>query len=329
MVRGSFRLAIAGRATSGGRARWLGIRRKWLRHVGTLPYGAQLALMLLPLLAGLLLLVILPLALVLAVAFTDYDALTPPRWTGLRNVELLLRDPEFWNGLRASLGLAAAAVPLRIAGALLLALLLQRPEPGVGAVRAAVYVPTVVPDVAYALLWLYLFNPLFGPVNDLLLLLAAPFGLRPAGWLLDPVTAQAAVVVMLAWTVGEGFVVLLAALQDIPRELHEAAALDGAGAWARFRAITLPLVVPLLLLLACRDTLFSFRASFVAAVIVTRGGPYYATAYLPFWIYTSAVDQQRYGYAAAMTLVVLALTAGLIALQFWLVRRWRAAYFYD
>ena len=305
--------------------------RTW--SVPSLPYRAELALMLAPYLLGLLGLIALPVALTFSVAFTDFDALTPPRWTGLENFRRMLDDGDFWNGLRASLVFVAVAVPLRLLGALALAMLLYRRGPGVGATQAAVYLPTIVPDVAYALLWLYIFNPLFGPLNGLMVLFTGSFDLTlpghsgPTGWLLHPTAAQAAIVLMLIWTIGEGFVLLMAALQDIPRELYDSAAIDGAGARQRFMLVTLPMLAPFLLLLAFRDTVWSFQANFVAAVIVTKGGPYYATSYLPYWIYLNAADYQRFGYAAAMMLVMFAITAAIILLQFGVSRRWRTAYY--
>jgi len=294
-------------------------------------YRFQLVLMLVPYLAGLALLYVVPALLAAGVAFTDFDALSPPRWIGLDNFRRMLQDDEFWNGLRASVVFVVLAVPLRVAGALGLALLLYRSCRGVTFARAAVYLPTVVPDVAYALLWLHIFNPLYGPLNGLMVLFTGSFdgtvpgSARPTGWLLDPTAAQIAVVVMLAWTIGEGFVLLMAALQDVPRELHESAAIDGAGAWQRFSLLTLPLLAPFLLLLAIRSTIWSFQANFVAAVIVTRGGPYYATSYLPYWIYLNAAEYQRFGYAAAMMLVMLVATGLIVALQVGASQRWRAA----
>jgi multiple sugar transport system permease protein len=289
--------------------------------------------MLAPYLTGLILLYLLPALLAIGVAFTDFDALSPPRWIGFGNFRRMLQDPDFWNGLRASLVFVALAVPLRVGGALGLALLLYRQAPGVTLARTAVYLPTVVPDVAYALLWLHIFNPLYGPLNGLAWPFTGWFDTTPAvrvgptGWLLDPVAAQVAIVLMLAWTIGEGFVLLMAALQDIPRELYESAAIDGAGSWQRFTLLTLPLLAPFLLLLALRSTVWSFQANFVAAVIVTRGGPYYATSYLPYWVYLNAADYQRFGYAAAMIVVMLLITGSIIVLQVEMSRRWRAAHF--
>jgi multiple sugar transport system permease protein len=231
--------------------------------------------------------------------------------------------------LTASLWLVVIAVPLRVLGALGLALLLRGRKRGFTVFRGLAYLPTIIPDVAYALVWLYIFNPLFGPLNNLSYIFKGgtenefTAGALPGIWLTDPRAAQAAVIIMLLFTIGEGFVLLLASLNEIPTELYEAAALDGAAGDQQVRHITLPHLAPSLLLLSLRDTIFIFQASFVAAVIVTKGGPYYATTYLPYWIYVNITEFQRFGYGAAMTWVLYIITALIIALQFWVARRWR------
>lgn len=293
-------------------------------------YHRQLLLMLGPYLIGLTGLIIVPALLAAPIAFTEFDALSPPRVVGLDNFAAMLEDAQFWNGLRTSLVLVAVAVPLRVLGALALALLLRARHRGFAFFRGAAYLPTIIPNVAYALVWLYIFNPLFGPLNGLSHIFQAgvetellPPGGLPGIWLTDPRAAQAAVILMLLFTVGEGFVLLLASLNEIPKELYEAAALDGAAGDQQLLHITLPLLAPSLLLLSLRDTIFSFQASFVAAVIVTHGGPYYGTTYLPYWIYLNATEFQRFGYAAAMTWVLYGVTLVIILLQFRVARRWR------
>jgi multiple sugar transport system permease protein len=293
-------------------------------------YQRQLLLMLGPYVLGLLVLVIVPALLVAPIAFTRFDALSPPEPIGLANFQEMLADPQFRNGLGLSLALVLIAVPLRVLGALVLALLLRARQRWFPLLRGAAYLPTIIPDVAYALVWLYIFNPLFGPLTNLshvfqsgLEVEIVPAGGLPGIWLTDPRAAQAAVILMLLFTVGEGFVVLLAALHEIPRELYESAAIDGASGDQQLVHITLPLLAPALLLLSLRDTIFTFQASFVAATIVTKGGPYYATTYLPYWIYLNATEFQRFGYATAMTWVLYIVTVAIIALQFWVARRWR------
>jgi multiple sugar transport system permease protein len=181
----------------------------------------------------------------------------------------------------------------------------------------------VVPDVAYALVWLWILNPLYGPLN----LMLAALGLPVYSWLSQPGPAQAAVVIMGLFLIGEGFLVAMATRQEIPEELYELAAIEGSGPLHTFRRVTVPVMAPTLLLLLFRDTIFSFQASFVPALIVTDGGPPpYATTYLPLFIYRNAFEYLRYGYAAAATLVMFLLTGLIVLVQYRIVRRWRRSF---
>lgn len=294
-------------------------------RLGWLSYKRQLLLLLVPYLLGLLVLVAIPALLSIPFAFTDYDALSPPQWIGLENFGRMFSDRLFWNGLGVSLFFIALAVPLRVAGALLLAFLLQKSTRANKFFRSIVYLPTVVPDVAYALLWLYIFNPLYGPLNWLLKALYGP-GPASDGWMLVPDSARLGIVLMLLFPIGEGFVLMLAALQDIPAELQESGAVDGASGWQRFRHITMPLLAPAILLLFFRDTVLSFQITLVPSIITAEiGKPYYATLFLPVYIWQNAADYQEFGYAASLTWIMYIITAAVILLQFLVARRWRNA----
>ncbi len=178
------------------------------------------------------------------------------------------------------------------------------------------YLPTVVPDVAYALLWLWIINPLYGPLN---LALDAVGGPTPR-WLTDPRAAQWAVIIMSLFVIGEGFIVAMATRQGIPGELYELGDVEDATPLYMFWRVTLPLMAPTLLLLMFRDTIFSFQANFVPALLVTGGGPPpYATTYLPLFIYRNAFEYLRYGYASAATLVMFGLTALIVYVQWRIV----------
>ena len=215
------------------------------------------------------------------------------------------------------------AVPLRLLGAVVFALLLHKRFRGVAGYRTAGYLPTVVPDVAFALLWLWIFNPLYGPLN---LALGALGGPTPS-WLTDPRAAQWAVIIMSLFTIGEGFIVAMATRQGIPSELYELGDIEGARPHFMFLRITLPVMAPTLLLLMFRDTIYSFQANFVPALIVTEGGPHpYATTYLPLFIYRNGFEYLRYGYAAAATLTMFVATALIIYLQYRIIKRWRHAF---
>jgi multiple sugar transport system permease protein len=269
---------------------------------------------------GLLALVAVPLALTLSEAFLEDDLLGPPRWVGLDNFRTLAGDPVFWGALKTSVLFLALTVPVRLLGAVALGLALHRPRKGNGWRRAAVFSPTAMPDVAVVAAWAFLLNPVAGPVNGLLGLLGLP---QPA-WFAEGNAALAGIALMAAFTFGEGFLITLAARRELPAELFEAARLEGASAWHALRRITLPLLAPVLGLLAARDIAVALQASFVPAYLMTDGGPDRATLTLPLHIYDVGFEQFRYGEAAAMTLVLLCLTIALVAVQWTALRRWRA-----
>jgi multiple sugar transport system permease protein len=196
--------------------------------------------------------------------------------------------------------------------ALLLALLLARPHKGVGAYRAAVYLPTVIPEVAYALLWLWIVNPLYGPLNWVL----RGLGLPAPAWLVNPETAKWVFVMMSVFQIGESFVVLLAGLKTIPATLYDAATVDGASPWQAFRYLTLPLLAPWLILLIFRDAILSFQNTFTPNLLMTGGDPYYATLFLPLLIYEEAFDHFRLGIGAAMIVLLFAVTAVFVLLLY-------------
>ena len=289
----------------------------------------QLALMLAPYLLGLTALVALPAAVTFGLALTEYDLLRSPRFLGLDNFRELWHDDVFRIAVRNSLVFALIAVPLRLGAALGLALLLHRRFTGVGAARSATVLPTVIPDIAYGLVWLWLLNPLYGPINLLLTWRGDGLGLTPWGfqapqWLTHPNDARAAIIIMSLFTIGEGFVVLLVTRQGLPTELYELAALEDATPWGLFRRVTLPLLAPIMLLLLARDTIFSLQATFVPALVVTEGGPPpYATTYVPLFVYRNAFEYLRYGYAAAATLVMFGLTLLIVFAQWRILRRWQ------
>ena len=235
------------------------------------------------------------------------------------NVARLFADRLFGIALGNTLVYLVLAVSLRVVGALGLALLLQRSGRMAALTRSAVFSPTVIPDVAYALVWLVAFNPRYGPVN----LLLGAVGLPTPAWVIEPGPAMLALVIMATWQLGEGFVVLLASLHEIPVGLMEASALDGANAWQRFRHVTLPLLLPRLLLLTARDLIVNLQASFVPTLLVTRGGPGYATLLLPLYTYQLAFDDLRFGYAATVVWAMYAITLLVIVVQARLSRRLR------
>jgi multiple sugar transport system permease protein len=288
----------------------------------------QLALMLAPYLLGLVVLVALPALVTIALAFTEYDLVRRPELVGLANFRELARDGTFRIALVNSFLFAAIATPLRLAAALGLALLLHRRIRGGATARAAVILPSVVPEVAFGLLWLWLFNPIYGPLRALLTAGGDSgetiFGRLPPQWLTDPNHARAGVILMSLFTIGEGFVILLVARQAIPAELYELAAVEDATWWDVFRRITLPVMAPALALLFLRDLVLGLQTTFVPALVVWDGGPPdYGTTYLGLFVYRNAFEYLRYGYASAATVVMLVLTLAAVGVQLWALRRWR------
>jgi multiple sugar transport system permease protein len=274
---------------------------------------------LLPYAAGTLVLVLLPAVLTLRYAFTDFTGLGGGSWTGLDNLRRLVGDPSFAASLRASAFHVAMAVPLRLFAAVGVALVLAAPRRGGRWYRVAAYLPTVVPDIALALLFLWVLNPVYGPLNQVL----GAVGLPEPTWLSSPWGARVGVVMMLAFPIGEAFVVVLATRRAISPRLYEAAALEGIGPVRQLRHITLPILAPVLVLLGVRDTVLMLQASFVPAYLLTDGGPAAATLYLPVYIYDQAFEFLGFGYSAMITLALIGFTLVLVAAQLLLVRRWR------
>jgi multiple sugar transport system permease protein len=284
-----------------------------------LSYQTRLRLLLLPYWLGILLLVVVPAALSFGLAFFHYDALSAPRWAGSLNFILVYTDSLFNLSVQNSLALIILPVPMRVFGAFLLARLLQRHGRFLAWFRAAVYLPSVIPGAAYALAWLWIFNPLYGPLNVLL----RSLGFDPPAWLVDPLWAKPALVLMSLWQIGEGFLVSLAALQDLPPQLEDAARIDGAGSWGVFWYVALPLIAPILLLLAFRDAILTFQESFTAIFLMTDGGPYYATYTLPLFIYEQGFDLFLFGVASAALWVMYALSGLVVIFLYIIARQWQ------
>ncbi|MFI7080659.1 carbohydrate ABC transporter permease [Micromonospora sp. NPDC049903] len=273
-----------------------------------------------PYAVAVVLLIAVPALLNVGYAFTDHTGLTrDPQFVGLANVRRLLDDRFLLDSLEASLVHVALAVPLRFVAAVGLGLLLAAPRVGGRWFRTAVYLPTVVPDVALAVLFLWVLNPLYGPLNQVLGL----FGHDGYNWLADPTTARVGVVLMLAFPIGEGFVVVLAARRLLAGRWYEAAALEGCGPFGQLRRLTLPLLAPVLVLLAVRDIVLTLQVNFVPAYVLTDGRPANATLYLPVYIFDQAFEFSGFAYGSLVTIVLMLITATIITGLLLAVRRWR------
>ncbi|MBN1315914.1 MAG: sugar ABC transporter permease [Anaerolineales bacterium] len=277
-------------------------------------YNKSVAIFLLPFLAGSVVLFILPALATIAISFTRFNAVQPPMWAGLDNFRAIFDSFLVKRSIRNSLVFLAMAVPIRLVAALALAMLLQSRRRFFGLFRAAVLLPTVIPEAAYALVWLWILNPIYGPLN----LILSALGLPAPAWLAEPFSARMALVILAAFQIGEGFVVLIAGLRSIPRSFNDSARVDGATNWQIFKHITLPLLAPWLMLLTFRDLLVSLQNTFAPSYILTYGGPYYATTLEPLLVYELAFDFFDLGLAAAVLvlffLLFVVLTLGVLNL---------------
>jgi multiple sugar transport system permease protein len=229
------------------------------------------------------------------------------RFVGLENYAYLLRDERFWNALRNTVYFTAVSVALELCLGVAIAVLLHRPLRGRGFFRAVVLVPWAVPTVVSARMWEWMYNPELGVLNYLL-------G-RDVNWLGSPVLALNAAVLMDVWkTTPFVTILVLGALQVIPRDVYQAARVDGAGSFAVFRKITLPLLRPVLVLVLVFRVLDAFRV-FDAVYVLTGGGPGNATETLSIYAYKVLFQTLQFGYGSALSTVIF-LCVGVLALVF-------------
>ncbi len=286
--------------------------RGWRRY-------ATLALFLGPSLIGLLLFTIGPIGASLGLSFTNWDLLRPPQFVGLKNFESMLSDAEFWRTLRHTVTFLVGYIPLVLTAGLLLAVLLNSAIPFRQAFRAMYFVPVVTSWVAVALVWKWLFNPTFGPINSVL----ATFGIVGPAWLFDPVWAMVAVIITSVWKdTGFIMVILLAGLQGIPREYYEAASIDGASRFQGLRFITVPLLAPAMTFCLSISLISSFQV-FDQVYVMTEGGPAGATQVLVERIVAHAFSYSRMGYASSMSWVLFLLIFA-VTFFFYRLRRGQA-----
>lgn len=271
--------------------------------------------------AGVALLLVVPAGIAVAFAFTDYDGLGAARFVGAENFVAMWNDPMVAQALVNSVYLALIVVPIRLFLACALALLLATPARGSVGASTAVFLPVAIPDTAHALLWAFLLNPLFGPVAELL----RWFGVPAAAWLLGPEGARFSIGLALTYQLGEMFLIILALRREVPGELYAVAQVEGASRLFTFSHVTFPLIAPALGILAARDVAWTLQASFVPALVITQGGPLYATTFLPTYVYQSGFEFLRFGYASALTLLLLLITSVLMAVQLWLFAEYRTA----
>jgi multiple sugar transport system permease protein len=268
-----------------------------------------------PWLLGFLLFSLYPLVMSIYYSFTEFNAIYPPVWTGLANYEeLFFEDPVFWTALYNTLYFTLFSVPLSIAASLLIAVLLNQPIPGRPIFRTIFFLPSIVPIVASAVLWLWVLNPDSGLINSLL---QQFLGIQGPGWLADAAWSKPALVLMSLWGIGGAIVIFLAGLGDVPATLYEVAELDGAGPWHKFRHVTLPMLTPTILFNLVMGLITSFQY-FTQVYVMTggKGTPVDSTMFYALYLYRVSFYYLRMGYASAMAwmlfVVVLAATVSVL-----------------
>lgn len=228
--------------------------------------------------------------------FQKWNLITPPQYVGLDNIERLFTDPLLPQSLKATFIYTIFSVPLGLGFAFFLAGLINTRVRGIAIFRTIYYLPTIVPAVANAILWAWIFNTEFGLLNAFI----RTMGGSKIAWLQEPKWAMAAFIVMSMWTVGGPMIIFLAGLQGIPDVYYEVAEIDGAGPWAKFRNVTLPLMSPIIFFNLVIGIIGSFQV-FVNAYLMTRGGPQNSTLFLVLYIYRTAFQSQKMGYASALS----------------------------
>ncbi len=253
----------------------------------------------------------------IGLSFTDWFLVDTPSWRGVDHYQTLIHDHLFWLSLRNSVYYTAIVVPVGVMIAFFLAVLLNREWTGMGFFRTIFFMPALVSGVAIVMVWGWLFNPRFGAVNAVL----RTFGLPEPGWLGDPRWAMPVIIMLGLWSVGGSMLIYIAGLQNIPQELYDAARMDGAGRWAATRHVTLPMISSITFFLLIVATIGSLQV-FTPMYVLTDGGPKNSTLTLPLYIYQNAFTYQRFGYAAALTVVLILITLLLTVFQLGIAKRW-------
>ena len=253
-------------------------------------------------------------------SLTRYSIVRDPIFTGIDNyVQIFPRDRLFWVAIERTAYYAVITVVVGLTLSLLLALLLDQKLVGTTFLRTFFYLPTLTPIVASIIIWGWIFHPQLGVLNYLLGLV----GIAGPGWLQSVEWAMPALIVIALWgsVGGSRMVIFIAGLQGIPHELYEAAHIDGAGLWSRFRHVTIPLLTPTIFFNTILGIIGAFSV-FSAAFVGTRGGPANATYFYVLHIYNRGFADSEMGYAAALAWIFFLIMMAFTGLQFWLQKRW-------
>lgn len=245
-------------------------------------------------------------------SFCTYNIFSPPQWIGLDNFVDLFKDELFWISLYNTIFYTVFFIFPEIGIAITLALLLNLKIKGMAFYRSIFYLPVIVPLVASSILWMWILNPQYGILNAFL----GKIGIEGPGWLADPKWSKPALILMGWWIVGESVIIYLACLQNISRQLYEAAEIDGANWWQNLTAITIPMITPAIFFQLVIGLIYSFQY-FTQAYIMTSGGPVHSTEFYSLYLFKNAFAYFKMGYASAMAwlLFVLILITTLVVFK--------------
>lgn len=249
-----------------------------------------------PFILGFLFWFLIPAGVALWLTFHSWNLISAPRYVGFQNIQRLFTDPILPLSLKATVVYTFLSVPLGLVVSFFLATLINNRIRGIAFFRTIYYLPSIVPAVANAVLWTWMFNTEFGLIN----VFVRALGGSKIAWLQDPALAVPAFVLLSLWGVGGSMIIFLAGLQGIPEIYYEAAEIDGAGRWSKLRYITLPLMSPIIFFNLVIGFIAAFQA-FTIAYLATDGGPQNSTLFLVLYIYRTAFQSQNMGYAATLS----------------------------
>ncbi len=253
-----------------------------------------------PWLFGFIVLTLGPMLFSLYISFTEWDILTTPKFVGLANYKTIFFDDfRFAQAMKVTLIYALTSVPIGLVCSLALAVLLNQNVFGMRTFRSIFYIPAILPPVAMAMVWLAIFKPHGGILNAIL----GVFKIPEIGWLQDPAWALPSFILMSVWGVGGGMIIYLAGLQGVPTQLYEAAEIDGASPWQKFRNITLPMISSTIFFNLVMGIIGSFQV-FTSSFVMTQGGPAYATLFYVLYLYQKAFMFLQMGYACALAWIL-------------------------
>lgn len=273
----------------------------------------------LPNFLGFMIFTMIPVIISILLSFTQWDAVNPIKFTGLKNFARLFHDETFKISFLNTIYYTVGTVPLTLVSALIFAILLNKGIRGVKVYRAIFFFPYITSIVAIAVVWNMLFHPTMGPINDFLRWIGIK---NPPGWTASTDWSMPALIITSVWRyMGYYMIIYLAGLQGIPGELYEAATVDGANAWRKFKSITLPMLTPTTFFVSIMLVINSFKV-FDLVLVMTEGGPGRSTNVLVYQIYNEAFLNFKFGYSSAISMVLLAIVLLITIIQFKVEEKW-------